>query len=168
MPVEELLHHLLCCIVLLHQVLPVVVPILCQFSTNSTVHNLSKNITQIFQMIVNHEDQKGRLWWCTNLFWASVAVLAGGRLLLLDPGEPVDLLEPLGHPEHLWEASSHVGYLGHLLAARISRLLRNRECKRSFYAAWQGVDKDSTHFHFFQHVGLSFCQKSNQSWKWEE
>ena len=109
-------------------------------------------------MIVNHEDQKGRLWWCTNLFWASVAVLAGGRLLLLHPGEPVDLLEPLGHPEHLWEATSHVGYLRHLLAARVSRLLRNRECKRSFYAAWQGIDKDSTHFHFFSMWDFHFVK----------
>ena len=86
---------------------------------------------------------KKRLCW--HLFRASVAVLAGGGPLLLDPGEPVDLLEPLGHLDHLGEAASHVGHLGHPLAARVSGLLMEGECRPSFYTAWKGVD----HFHFF-------------------
>merc|ERR1711934_719413 len=81
----------------LDQVLPVVVPILCQLATNSTVN---------------------------NLFRAGVAVLACGRLLSLLPGEPVNLLEPLGHLDHLGEATSHVGHLGHPFAVRVSRILR--------------------------------------------
>ena len=44
MPVKKLLHHLLRCVVLLHQVLPVVVPVLRQLATNSTVYNLRDKI----------------------------------------------------------------------------------------------------------------------------
>ena len=69
-----------------------------------------------------------------------MAVHGGVHLLLLHPGEPIDLLEPLGHLEHLGEATSHVGHLGHPLAARVSRSLRGGECRPSFYATWQGVD----------------------------
>ena len=82
------------------------------------------------------------------LFGAGVAFLAGGRLLLLHPGEPVDLLEPFGHPQHLREATSHAGYLGHPFAVMVSRLLREEECKPGFYAALQGFSKGSSHFHF--------------------
>ena len=56
-----------------------------------------------------------------------MAVLAGGRLLLLHPGKPVDLLEPLRYPEHPGEATSHVGNLCHTWAAKVSRLLRDGE-----------------------------------------
>ena len=82
------------------------------------------------------------------LFWTSVAVLALGHLLLLHPGEPVDLLEPFGHLQHLREATSHAGYLGHPFAVMVSRLLREGECKPGFYAALQGFNKGSSHFHF--------------------
>ena len=77
-----------------------------------------------------------------------MAVLALGHLLLLHPGEPVDLLEPFGHPQHLREATSHAGYLGHPVAVMVSRLLRKGECKPGFYAALQGFNKGSSHFHF--------------------
>ena len=93
------------------------------------------------------------------LFGAGVAVLAGGRLLLLHPGEPVDLLEPLGHLEHLGEATSHAGHLGHPLAARVSRSLRDGECRTSFYATWQGVDEESP-LSLFQHLGLFILSKA--------
>ena len=89
-----------------------------------------------------------------------MAVLAGGRLLLLDPGEPVDLLEPLVHLEHLGEATSHAGHLGHLLSVRVSRLLRDGECRPSFYAAWQGV-----RFHFSSIWDFQFCGMPNHPLK---
>ena len=53
MPVKKLLHHLLCCVVLLHQVLPVVVPVLCQLPTHSTVHNLLEKKYNFKGWIVN-------------------------------------------------------------------------------------------------------------------
>ena len=53
MPVKKLLHHLLRCVVLLHQVLPVVVPVLRQLATNSTVYNLE--ISRDQGWIVNNE-----------------------------------------------------------------------------------------------------------------
>ena len=88
-----------------------------------------------------------------------MAVVAGGRLLLLHPGEPVDLLEPLGHLEHLGEATSHAGHLGHPLAARVSRSLRDGEWRPSFYATWQGVDEESP-LSLFQHLGLFILSKA--------
>ena len=93
------------------------------------------------------------------LFGAGVAFLAGGRLLLLHPGEPVDLLEPLGHLEHLGEATSHAGHLGHPLAARVSRSLRDGEWRPSFYATWQGVDEEFP-LSLFQHLGLFILSKA--------
>ena len=154
MPVKKLLHHFLRGVVLLHQVLPVQVPILRQRATHPTVHNLK---------FKKKDGDKTRLCW--HLFRAGVAVVAGGGPLLLDPVEPVDLLEPLGHFDHLGEAASHVGHLGHPLAARVNWLLMEEECRPSFYTAWQcrkGSTRREPTFLFFPIFETSFCLQPNQ------